>query len=206
MIKNLSDQNLEYILSFYNIIFLKHLFPSSWSEALIIPILKPDKDPQNPKSYRPISLLSCLYKILDTIINNRLMWFLEKKCLLNKCQSGGRRGRNTMDHVCTISTEIHEAFASQKYHVSIFLDFENAYDKSWNNHILQELENFNIRGHLPLFIENFLSNRSIKVNVNNQKSNSTNLEMGVPQGRSLSATLFLVAANTLIEKLPRLSL
>ena len=202
MIKNLTEQNLEYIRNFYNVIFLKHFFPSSWSEALIIPILKPGKDSQNPKSYRPISLLSCLYKILDTIINNRLIWFLEKNLLLNKCQSGGRRGRNTMDHVCTISTEIHEAFATQKYHVSVFLDFENAYDKSWKNHILQQLENFKICGHLPHFIQNFLTNRSIKVTVNNQISNSANLEMGVPQGSSLSATLFLISVNSIVDKLP----
>ena len=89
-----------------------------WSKALIIPILKPGKDPLNPKSYRPISLLSCLYKILDTIINNRLIWFLEKNSLLDKCQSGGRKNRNTMDHVCTITTEIQEAFALGKYHIS----------------------------------------------------------------------------------------
>ena len=203
MIKNLTDPNLEYIRNFYNIIFTKHIFPTTWSEALIIPILKPQKDPQNPKSYRPISLLSCLYKVLDTIINNRLIWFLEKNNLLNKCQSGGRRGRNTMDHVCSISTEIQEAFANQKYHVTIFLDFENAYDKSWKNHILQQLENFNMSGHLPSFIQNFLTNRSIKVNVNNHKSNSTNLEMGVPQGSSLSATLFLISVNSLVDKLPR---
>ena len=202
MIKNLSDINLEYIKSFYNVIFLKHFFPKSWSEALIIPILKPGKDPLNPKSYRPISLLSCLYKILDTIINNRLIWFLEKNSLLNKCQSGGRKNRNTMDHVCTISTEIQEAFALQKYHVSVFLDLENAYDKSWQNHILQQLETFKMSGHLPLFIQNFLTNRSIKVNVNNCRSDSFKLEMGIPQGSSLSATLFLVAINSLVCKLP----
>ena len=202
MIKNLSSLNLEYIKSFYNIIFSQHLFPKKWSEALIIPILKQGKDPQNPKSYRPISLLSCLYKILDTIINNRLIWFLEKNLLFNKCQSGGRRNRNTMDHVCSISTEIQQAFALKKYHVSIFLDLENAYDKSWANHILQQLTNFKMLGHLPMFIQNFLTNRSIKVNTNNQKSNSFNLEMGIPQGSSLSATLFLVAINNLVEELP----
>lgn len=202
MINNLTENNLEYICRFYNIIFQNHLFPTTWSEALIIPILKPGKDPQNPKSYRPISLLSCLYKILDKIINNRLIWYLEKNTLLNKCQSGGRRGRNTMDHVCTIATEIHEAFAARKYHVSVFLDFENAYDQSWTNHILQQLENFKICGHLPHFIQNFLKNRSIKVAVNNHKSNPENLDTGVPQGSSLSATLFLISVNSLIEKLP----
>ena len=79
MLKHLSDINLDYLKKFYNIIFLKHYFPNSWKRALIIPILKPNKDPEDPKSYRPISLLSCIFKILDKIINSRLMWFLEKK-------------------------------------------------------------------------------------------------------------------------------
>ena len=201
MLKNLSDHNQEYIRTFYNIIFLKHLFPQAWKQALIIPILKPDKDPKDPKSYRPISLLSCLFKVLDTIINNRIMWFLEKNNLLNKCQSGGRRGRSTMDHVGTIATEIQKAFATQKYHVSVFLDFENAYDKTWKQHILNELEKFKMKGNLPIFIQNYLANRTITVQVNNEKSTSYNLETGVPQGSSLSATLFLIAINNLVDDL-----
>ncbi|GIX75550.1 RNA-directed DNA polymerase from mobile element jockey [Caerostris extrusa] len=38
-------------------------FPDSWKTATIIPILKLGKDPTNPESYRPISLLSTLSKI-----------------------------------------------------------------------------------------------------------------------------------------------
>ena len=79
MIKNLSLQSLEYLKKFYNIIFLKKLFPENWREAMIIPVLKPDKNATDPLSYRPISLISCLCKILDKIINKRLVWFIEKK-------------------------------------------------------------------------------------------------------------------------------
>ena len=60
MIKNLSLQSLEYLKKFYNIIFLKKLFPENWREAMIIPVLKPDKNVTDLLSYRPISLISCL--------------------------------------------------------------------------------------------------------------------------------------------------
>jgi hypothetical protein len=35
-------------------------FPEEWRTALTIPIQKPGKDPENPGSYLPISLTSCL--------------------------------------------------------------------------------------------------------------------------------------------------
>ena len=78
---------------------MKNVFPEKWSEAMIIPILKPDKNPTDPLSYRPISLISCLFKILDKIINKRLVWFIEKNRLIRHYQSGTREGRNTLDNL-----------------------------------------------------------------------------------------------------------
>ena len=203
MLKNLTHPNLEYIRSFYNIIFLKDFFPKAWREALVIPILKPDKDPKDPNSFRPISLLSCLCKILEKIVNKRLMWFLERNNLLDKCQCGFRKGRCTIDHLTTITTEIQEAFVQRKYHVSVFLDLEKAYDTCWKQHVLQEVKSYNMIGHLPIFIQNFLKNRSIRVSVNCEESEPHYLEMGVPQGSSLSVTLFLIAINSITKNLSR---
>ncbi|XP_063609537.1 uncharacterized protein LOC134783562 [Penaeus indicus] len=50
--------------------------PSTWKEAIIIPILKPSKDASIPSNCRPISLTSCICK-LEKIINLRLIWLLE---------------------------------------------------------------------------------------------------------------------------------
>ena len=46
--------------------------PSAWKESTITPLLKPNKDPQEPKSYRPISLTSAICKTMETMVNNRL--------------------------------------------------------------------------------------------------------------------------------------
>jgi hypothetical protein len=40
----------------YNKIWKTGDFPTGWTEATVIPILKPGKYPNEPKSYRPISL------------------------------------------------------------------------------------------------------------------------------------------------------
>jgi hypothetical protein len=49
------------------------IFPSCWKDADVIVLLKSkDKDPMEPKSYRPVSLLPTLAKVLETLIINRL--------------------------------------------------------------------------------------------------------------------------------------
>ena len=60
--KHLSKNTLTYLLTAINNLFSNHTFPASWRESTIIPILKPQKDKQLPKSYRPISLTSCASK------------------------------------------------------------------------------------------------------------------------------------------------
>ncbi|GFU24592.1 hypothetical protein TNCV_2265311 [Trichonephila clavipes] len=54
-------------------------FPNAWKTAVIIPILKPGKNPKLAESYRPISLLPILSKLAEKIISTRLNAFLERK-------------------------------------------------------------------------------------------------------------------------------
>ena len=61
--------------------------------AHIIPILKSNKPPDEPKSYRPISLTSCLGKLEERMVNARLYWFLESSNILCHEQAGFRKGR-----------------------------------------------------------------------------------------------------------------
>ena len=183
--------------SFYNLIFLRGFFPSAWRKAIVIPILKQNSDPKDPSSYRPISLISCLSKILEGIINRRLVWFLERNNILDINQNGFRIGRSTLDNITTLVTEIQQAFLEKKYHITVFLDLEKAYDTCWKKHVLKQLKAFGLSGSLPVYFQNFLFNRSIKVKVNETVSNMFNLEMGIPQGSALSGTLFLIAVNSI---------
>jgi len=53
-------------------------FPSLWQQAVLLPIPKVDKDKSDPNSYHPIALTSCLCKVVKCMINDRLVWYLEK--------------------------------------------------------------------------------------------------------------------------------
>ena len=79
--------------------------PTFWRVAVIKTLLKEDKDPKDPVSYRPISLTSCLGKILEKIIANRLIYILEDRGLLTENQAGFRPGRSTVDQVLKLVQE-----------------------------------------------------------------------------------------------------
>ena len=71
------------------------ILPDSWKTANVIAIPKPGKDPLSPSSYRPISLLLTLSKLLERIITDRVTYFLETQQLLDPFQFGFRQGRGT---------------------------------------------------------------------------------------------------------------
>ena len=72
LLQKLHPNSMTYLTSLSNRTFSARTFPSSWKLAVTVPILKPQKNPNHPSSYRPISALSTLSKILEKILNKRL--------------------------------------------------------------------------------------------------------------------------------------
>ncbi|GBM15893.1 RNA-directed DNA polymerase from mobile element jockey [Araneus ventricosus] len=202
MIQNLSDKSLHNLLFLYNRIWREHSFPSCWQQAIIIPILKPGKEPSNPRNYRPIALTSCLCKILEKMVNKRLIYYLETNKIFSPFQSGFRQGRSTVDNLLALETEIRNAFLRRQHTVAIFFDIEKAYDRSWRYGILRDLYDSNLRGNLPIFIQNFLQLRTFRVKIGNELSDFFTQEEGVPQGSVLSVTLFALKINDILKQLP----
>ncbi|GBN44998.1 putative RNA-directed DNA polymerase from transposon BS, partial [Araneus ventricosus] len=202
MIQHLSSESLHNILFLYNRIWREHSFPPSWQQAIIIPVLKPGKDSSNPCNYRPIALTNCICKILEKMVNKRLIYYLENNNFFSPFQSGFRQGRSTTDNLLALETEIRNAFIRRHHAVTIFLDIEKAYDRAWRYGILRDLYNCNLRGNLLIFIQNFLKLRQFRVRIGSQLSDYFVQEEGVPQGSVLSVTLFTLKLNCILQQLP----
>ena len=86
--------------------------------------------------------------------------------------------------------------------VAVFFDLEKAYDTTWRYGMLRDLHTANLRGRLPQFISEFLSDRQFRVRVGSCLSDAYSQEMGVPQGSILSVTLFILKINSIVECLP----
>ena len=97
MIRHLGSVAKQKLLDIYNHFWNTGTFPTSWKEAIIIPIFKKGKGRHSKTSYHPISFLSCLGKTMEHIVNRCLQHHLEKNGLLSLSQSGFRKNRSTED-------------------------------------------------------------------------------------------------------------
>ena len=199
ILKHLPKKSLESLLEILNDIWITGKFPEEWKKAIIIPIPKPNKDHTEATNYRPIALTSCLCKTMERMINSRLVWFLESNQLITKFQAGFRKNNCTNDHLVRLETFIRNGFIKNEHVTAIFFDLEKAYDTTWKYGILKDLYNLGLKGRLPSFISNFLSNRSFNVRVGNTLSDTFEQEQGVPQGSILSPILFSIKINNIVN-------
>ncbi|GFR73609.1 RNA-directed DNA polymerase from mobile element jockey [Elysia marginata] len=155
------------------------------------------KPAEDVKSYRRIHLTSCLGKLAERIINNRLYWWLESNKILNPNQAGFRTGQQTEDQLFRLSQKVIDGFQKKKNTTAVFVDLQQAYDRVWRKGLLWKMSEVGIHGRLYKWEKYFLVNRMIQTKINNGISSKLIQEEGLPQGSSLSCTLFLIFINDL---------
>jgi len=202
MIQHLPNGAKAILLQFYNKIWAEGSFPHEWNKSIIIPIIKPNKDPKLAESYRPIALTSCVCKILEKMVNRRLIWELETRGLIIPEQCGFRTRRSTLNNLIKLENDIQLTFSNKKHLIAIFYDINKAYDTVWRRGILNELYNLGFNGRLLQFLANFLQDRYAQVRYGSLLSAPQKLQNGVPQGSVLSVTLFIIAMNAITKNQP----
>jgi hypothetical protein len=90
--KTTSNQFVDIYGKLFNLIFDTGIIPESWLLGTIKPFYKNKGNTNDPKIYRPITILSCLDKLFTAILNNRLNTYSESFLLLNENQCGFRKG------------------------------------------------------------------------------------------------------------------
>ena len=201
MLTHLGNTGKKVILQFINLTWLKGELPKSWKLATIKPLLKKEKPAEEVASYRPISLTSCLGKVAEKMINARLYWWLEANGMIDVHQGGFRTGQRTEDLLFRMTQRIIDGFHEQKSTVGVFVDLQQAYDRVWRKGLLYKMQECAIHGHLYDWIKNYLNDRLIQTKVGHAFSSKKTLEEGLPQGSSLSCTLFLIFLNDLPKEL-----
>ena len=120
-LKNLPEHKKLELLKLINQSWIESTLPTSWKHSLVLPILKEGKDATDPTSYRPISLISCVSKVAEKMINNRLTWQLETTNKFSPTQSGFRKGRSAEDHIINFEHQIRSCLKNRNVNVSVFL-------------------------------------------------------------------------------------
>ena len=203
MIKYGKDVMVKYLHFFFNsICWDNSTSPTCWRQGLITSLYKkgPTDDPGN---YRPITLLPVFGKIYASILNDKLIEFVESNNLINTAQNGFRvvDHRNCDDHVfCLTELSTFAKYSRTPLH-TCFIDFSKAFDSVPRNALLARLADLGIDTKLYHAIESMYRKTSAQALANGVKSRTFNIERGVAQGCPLSPTLFAIYINTLIDQI-----
>ena len=194
MIKNMPLPTKYLILRLINQSFTEGRLPKAWKVAKIVPIPKKDM------TYRPISLLPALSKVMERMVLARINWYAQP---LHQNSLGFKRGFGTIDAVATLLQKVTPIRTLRPGYKSrtttIFLDLEKAFELVSKEVILESTLRQGIKGKIIAWLDNYLTHRSGIVQFQGESSATQTFNNGTPQGSSLSPTLFNMVINQLLQ-------
>ena len=141
------------------------IFPNLWKEAIISPLLKDGKDANQPRSYRPIALLSCTAKVLERLVYDQLVHFCFENDILPKEQFGFLQGRSAEWQLLAILEDWHSALDRHCNVHATFLDAAKAFDRVDHSVLLDMLHGIGVHGIALEWFHSYLSGRHIRTRV-----------------------------------------
>ncbi len=138
------------------------IYPEKWKIANVMPLFKKG-DRNKPCNYRPISLISCIGKVMERIVFKHMYNHLSMHNLIYKNQSGFIPGHSTVYQLIDIYNQICTAFDQRKSTCIIFCDISKAFDRVWHNGLFHKLQQNGFNGTLLRWITDYLSNRRHRV-------------------------------------------
>lgn len=204
MLRNLDDQSISTLTKYYNHFWRLGALPQSWKHAKIALIPKPGK-PLNIEHLRPISLTSCVAKVLEHIIHVRLTNHLISTSSLPHSMIGFRSGLCTQDILLQLSREVITPPSKLDTAAILALDLTKAFDRVSHTAILQGLATVSPGERTYNYIRDFLTSRTAIIQIGDVTSDVLELpSVGTPQGAVLSPLLFNLALLNIPKRLERI--
>ncbi len=143
---------------------------------------------------------------MERMVHNRLYNLAETRGWLCNEQAGFRKLRSCEDQILRITQTISDGFQAAKPQRSLMalLDFSKAFDRVWREELLLAASPKVLPIPFALWLRDFLSNRTARVQINVERGDSAPLRQGLPQGAVLSPLLFLLYIDDLRSVVPEM--
>jgi hypothetical protein len=169
------------------------LTPPTFYHAVIKVLPKVNK-PTKTWQYRPISLINTDQKIFSHVISNRLKTLLN--IVIRKEQYAYLSNRNINNAINYTKMIVDKLMDNTAV---VALDFSKAFDRVDRNYMYMLLERIKCPTNIISSIKSIYSNTSSFIEVNGFLSRPVFLERGVRQGCPLSALLFILALEPMLD-------
>lgn len=195
-IQSISDNITIALVNLINTSIQTGKYPDKLKQGCVRPIFKKGKK-TNPGDYRPITLLSSIDKIVERFISDQIHSFYAKNNIINETQYGFQPKKSATSLLSKFTDDINSALNEKKNVLVLFIDFSRAFDTLDHKKLLKSLSFTGIRGPLLTWCHDYLTNRSYRVRVGDELSESIEITQGTAQGSVLGPLHFLAYVNNM---------
>ena len=169
-------------------------FPDDCKQAKMKPLFKKgSKD--DPKNYRPISLLPQISKVIEKLVHEQVQEYLDKNKILYRYQSGFRPFHSTDTCLSYLSDKIIQGLENSMCTGMILIDLQKAFDTIDHEIFLEKMKYLGFADSVLFWFRSYLTKRTFYVNIGKDSSSPGELSCGVPQGSILGPLIFLLYVN-----------
>lgn len=144
------------------------IIPHEWKLARVSAIHKKGKQTL-ASNYRPVSITSIVCRVMETIIRDDIVKFIDENNLLSDFQFGFWKGRSTNLQILNVlndwTTNMEDKFNTE----CIYLDYQKAFDSVPHKRLISKLYAYKINSKLIQWIQNYLENRQQYVEITGKK-------------------------------------
>lgn len=175
-------------------------FPKTWKIATVVPIPK-IANTKNAAEHRGINMLPIDEKVIEIIVKNQLVRYIEDNKILSQHQSAFRTKHSCESTINYIINDWKTAIENGQSIVVVFLDLKRAFETIDRRILLNRLKSIGIKDTELDWFTSYMDARKQQTKFKSATSSELDIDIGVPQGTALSVILFNLYINN-ITKIP----